>query len=114
MSHLPNFNHFSSESTDPKSAITRLGQLGLGPYEGMSFLERIESAEEAFSSDPIINKALSKVKSRLEEIIHERFPGPEGVWDFSDEYQQWAENISNDLSIDEIGPFEYLLINDVG
>ena len=111
MKNLKAFNQFINEDQDlDKGEKDRLRELGLTNYSA-PFKERYQALVEEWSSDPEVNAAIDTLKSKFQELFENHIDFESD--DDAQELEQVKTWMYDSSGIDDIGWFEYILLNDL-
>jgi helix-turn-helix protein len=108
MKQLKHFNQFISEELG-KDEENELKSMGFSDYSA-PFEERYKTLVDEWSYDPEVNAAIDTLKSKFQELFEKHIDSE------SDDDAQELEQVKTWMyssGIDDIGWFEYILLNDL-
>ena len=109
MKNLKAFNQFIHEELD-KEDSAELRSMGFSDYSA-PFRERYTTLVDEWGSDPEVNAAIDTLKDRFRELF-DKYIDPESDED-TQELEQVRSWMYDSSGIDDIGWFEYILLNDL-
>jgi hypothetical protein len=109
MKNLKAFNQFISEEIS-KDDESELKGMGFSDYSE-PFEERYETLVNEWSSDPEVNAAIDILKAKFNELFAKHIDSESD--DDAQELEQAKTWMYDSSGIDDIGWFEYILLNDL-
>jgi helix-turn-helix protein len=109
MKQLKHFNQFISEELG-KDEENELKSMGFSDYSA-PFEERYKTLVDEWSYDPEVNAAIDTLKSKFQELFEKHIDSESD--DDAQELEQVKTWMYDSSGIDDIGWFEYILLNDL-
>jgi len=109
MKNLKAFNQFVHEELDREDQA-ELRNMGFSDYSA-PFKERYETLVDEWSSDPEVNAAIDTLKNKFRELFEKHIDSESD--EDAEELEQVKTWMYDSSGIDDIGWFEYILLNDL-